>query len=174
MKRSRRSQRVLPSDGGGTGATQRRGERDGPRMCKMLTTSEWTRVSENVAGLQTIDWLRLTDRSPRNGPCFVPGTDYAIGLGEENNMRRLVALALALSLVKPLRCRHRSRSRRRSRPTHVTVVFIDTQREAARSYARATRPRQLPPGLAKKNNRCLPPGQAKALRRWPPLPHGVV
>lgn len=30
---------------------------------KLLTMSEWKTVPENVAGLQIIDWLRLTDRA---------------------------------------------------------------------------------------------------------------
>ena len=31
-----------------------------------------------------------------------------------------------------------------------------------------------PPGLVKKNNGCMPPGQAKKWRRGYPLPHDVV
>ena len=36
------------------------------------------------------------------------------------------------------------------------------------------RPGGCPPGLAKKNNGCLPPGQAKKWRRGEPLPPGVI
>ena len=33
---------------------------------------------------------------------------------------------------------------------------------------------RCPPGLAKKNNGCLPPGQAKKWTRGHPLPHDVI
>lgn len=59
---------------------------------------------------------------------------------------------------------------------HVTVVFNDTQRGSAQSYFVNTYGRgNCPPGLAKKNNGCLPPGQAK--KRYvvgQPLPKGIV
>ena len=42
-------------------------------------------------------------------------------------------------------------------------VYADTQRVAG-----------CPPGLAKKNNGCLPPGQAKKLAVGQPLPYGAV
>ena len=58
----------------------------------------------------------------------------------------------------------------------MTVVFSGTQREAARSYFVTQHGRgNCPPGLAKKNNGCLPPGQAK--KRYVvgrSLPHGIV
>lgn len=54
--------------------------------------------------------------------------------------------------------------------------FGDRDREAVRDYyADAARGGHCPPGLAKKNNGCLPPGQAK--KRWvvgQPLPPAVV
>jgi hypothetical protein len=58
----------------------------------------------------------------------------------------------------------------------VTVVFVDTEREAARSYFVKQHGRgNCPPGLAKKGNGCLPPGQAK--KRYAigqTLPPGIV
>jgi hypothetical protein len=99
-------------------------------------------------------------------------------LGEENSMRRLVALALALSLVGsvPLSAQKPKKQKGKSQETQLTVVFIDTQREAARSYFVTQHGRgNCPPGLAKKNNGCLPPGQAK--KRYVvghSLPHGIV
>jgi hypothetical protein len=58
----------------------------------------------------------------------------------------------------------------------VTVTFAAHDREAARGYFLETHGRgKCPPGLAKKNNGCLPPGQAK--KRYVvghPLPHGIV
>jgi hypothetical protein len=97
-------------------------------------------------------------------------------------MRRLVALAMALSFVgssalsaekKPKKQKAKSQE---THVTHVTIVFSDTQRDAARSYFVTQHGRgHCPPGLAKKNNGCLPPGQAK--KRYVvghPLPHGIV
>ena len=58
----------------------------------------------------------------------------------------------------------------------VTVVFNENQRGTVRSYFIDTYGRgNCPPGLAKKNNGCLPPGQAK--KRYvvgQRLPNGVV
>jgi len=60
--------------------------------------------------------------------------------------------------------------------THLKVAFNDTQRGAVRSYFVNTHGRgNCPPGLAKKNNGCLPPGQAK--KRYAvgqPLPSTVT
>jgi hypothetical protein len=92
-------------------------------------------------------------------------------------MGRLVALVLALSLVGsiPLSAQKPKKQRGNSQETHVTVVFIDTQRAAARSYfVKQHGQGSCPPGLAKKNNGCLPPGQAK--KRYVvghSLPHGI-
>jgi len=53
--------------------------------------------------------------------------------------------------------------------------FNDDQRHAARTYYE---PRwsagHCPPGLAKKGNGCMPPGQAKKWHRGQPLPRDVV
>ena len=95
-----------------------------------------------------------------------------------NTMRRLVALVLALSFVgsTALSAQKPKKQKGKSQETQVTVVFIDTQREAARSYFVKQHGRgNCPPGLAKKNNGCLPPGQAK--KRYvigQPLPRGIV
>lgn len=46
--------------------------------------------------------------------------------------------------------------------SHVALVFGSSDREAARAYFSQKYGRgNCPPGLAKKNNGCLPPGQAK-------------
>jgi hypothetical protein len=93
-------------------------------------------------------------------------------------MRRLVALALALSLVAPiaLSAQKPKKQKGKSQETRVTVVFGDTQRAAARSYfVKAHGRGNCPPGLAKKQNGCLPPGQAK--KRYVvgrSLPRGIV
>ena len=94
-------------------------------------------------------------------------------------MRRLVALALASSLVGPITLsaqKPKKEKEKKSHETQVIVVFSNTQREAARSYFVKEHGRgNCPPGLAKKHNGCLPPGQAK--KRYvvgQSLPHGIV
>jgi uncharacterized protein DUF1236 len=44
---------------------------------------------------------------------------------------------------------------------HRRVVFVDTDRQAARTWWRQSYGRNCPPGLARKDNGCLPPGQAR-------------
>jgi hypothetical protein len=98
----------------------------------------------------------------------------------KNEMRRLVALALASSLVGPITLSaqkpKKEKAKEKSHETQVIVVFSETEREAARSYFVKEHGRgNCPPGLAKKHNGCLPPGQAK--KRYVvghSLPHGIV
>lgn len=53
--------------------------------------------------------------------------------------------------------------------------FQDRQRVAAREYYEPRfRAGNCPPGLAKKNNGCMPPGQAKKWRKGESLPSDVV
>jgi hypothetical protein len=93
-------------------------------------------------------------------------------------MRWLVALALALSLAAPtaLFAQKPPKQKGQSHDSQVTVVFSSTQREAARVYFLEEHGRgNCPPGLAKKQNGCLPPGQAK--KRYVvghSLPQGIV
>jgi hypothetical protein len=54
------------------------------------------------------------------------------------------------------------------------VVIIDSERDYIRDYIRTDYRRHCPPGLAKKNNGCQPPGQAKKYRVGYPLPDDVV
>ena len=79
-------------------------------------------------------------------------------------MRQLVALALALSLVDSIAlfAQKPKEQKGKSQDSQVTVLFSDTEREAARLYFVKEYGRgNCPPGLAKKQNGCLPPGQAK-------------
>lgn len=108
-------------------------------------------------------------------------------------MRRLVVLALALSLVAPLtlsaqkppksgkpekaaKADKAENQKGKPKGGQVTVVFTGTQRGAVRQYFVQQHGRgNCPPGLAKKQNGCLPPGQAK--KRYVvgrPLPHGIA
>ncbi|MBU0622976.1 MAG: RcnB family protein [Gammaproteobacteria bacterium] len=57
----------------------------------------------------------------------------------------------------------------------VSLRFDDRQRKVAREYfSGEVRSGRCPPGLAKKNNGCLPPGQAKKWAVGKALPKGVV
>ena len=106
-------------------------------------------------------------------------------------MKRIFILVLALSFVsamtaaaqKPDKAKDKGKGNSPAThaagtppATHVSVVFDETQRGAVRSYFVNSYGRgNCPPGLAKKNNGCLPPGQAK--KRYvvgQPLPHGIV
>lgn len=58
---------------------------------------------------------------------------------------------------------------------HIGGYFGDSQRRAVHDfYAPQLRAGQCPPGLAKKNNGCLPPGQAKKWAVGQRLPQGVA
>lgn len=53
--------------------------------------------------------------------------------------------------------------------------FTDSQRRAVVEYYEPRfKAGKCPPGLAKKNNGCMPPGQAKQWRKGSPLPRDVV
>ncbi|PQA77357.1 hypothetical protein [Rhodoferax sp. TS-BS-61-7] len=53
--------------------------------------------------------------------------------------------------------------------------FGDDQRHAAHDYYGKQKAKgHCPPGLAKKNNGCMPPGQAKKWAKGQPLPRDVV
>jgi hypothetical protein len=57
----------------------------------------------------------------------------------------------------------------------VRFAFSDGDRVAVRDYyGGGFEGRSCPPGLAKKNNGCMPPGQAKKWAIGRPLPSGVV
>lgn len=59
--------------------------------------------------------------------------------------------------------------------TNVNVYFNDRQRNIVRNYyTEEYQSGHCPPGLAKKNNGCMPPGQAKKWKKGHPLPHDVV
>ena len=61
-------------------------------------------------------------------------------------------------------------------PPHGRVVIVDRDRDTVRTYYRREfTAGNCPPGLAKKNNGCLPPGQAN--RAWAvgqPLPPEII
>jgi len=58
---------------------------------------------------------------------------------------------------------------------NVNIYFNDQHRNVLSNYYREEfHSGHCPPGLAKKNNGCMPPGQAKKWRKGYPLPHDVV
>ena len=63
-----------------------------------------------------------------------------------------------------------------SREPRVGGYFDDRDKQVARTYygERVASGKGCPPGLAKKNNGCMPPGQAKKYQVGEPLPAGVV
>lgn len=67
--------------------------------------------------------------------------------------------------------REDDRGAQRDRRSH----FGDHEREIAHGYfAEQYRAGRCPPGLAKKHNGCMPPGQAKKWMVGRPLPHDVI
>lgn len=84
-------------------------------------------------------------------------------------MTRLAALALALSLAGSMTVSAQKGKKQKDQPqkdkpheARVNVGFGNPQRDAVRSYFIGAYGRgNCPPGLAKKNNGCLPPGQAR-------------
>jgi Ni/Co efflux regulator RcnB len=79
----------------------------------------------------------------------------------------------------PSRDRDGDRDQRASSNVSINVqiggYFGEPQRVAARDYyAPRFKAGNCPPGLAKKNNGCLPPGQAKKWQMGRPLPRDVV
>jgi Ni/Co efflux regulator RcnB len=98
-------------------------------------------------------------------------------------MKRLLYALVVLALAVPSSPafagdKDKNKDKDKAKPAKVEkhkVVIVDTDRQAAQSWWRQTYGRNCPPGLAKKNNGCLPPGQAK--KRYvvgQPLPTVVV
>ena len=63
----------------------------------------------------------------------------------------------------------------KDKQVRVGGYFSDTQRTTVRTYyGEQYRVGNCPPGLAKKNNGCMPPGQAKKWSRGQPLPASLI
>lgn len=94
------------------------------------------------------------------------------------------ALASAAHATKPDwvgKGKHKHGDDEQRQEQHATVdirvggYFGDDQRRAAQDYYGGQSAKgHCPPGLAKKNNGCMPPGQAKKWSRGQPLPRDVV
>jgi hypothetical protein len=98
-------------------------------------------------------------------------------------MLAVVALALSGTVQADKPDKHdrpenadKGKHKDRDAGSDVTLVFTSDQRDRARGFFVETYGRgNCPPGLAKKRNGCLPPGQAK--RRYTvgrPLPSGIA
>jgi hypothetical protein len=87
----------------------------------------------------------------------------------------LVALALTAGPAAA-HGKHKHKAKAKGKDKGVAVVFVDRDRDVVRTYFVDTYGRaSCPPGLAKKGNGCLPPGQAK--KRYvigQPLPSAIV
>jgi Ni/Co efflux regulator RcnB len=69
---------------------------------------------------------------------------------------------LAAPAVAAAQGRGKGKGKHKGKHDGDRVVFVDTDRDVVRSWWNDTYGRgNCPPGLAKKNNGCLPPGQAK-------------
>lgn len=66
------------------------------------------------------------------------------------------------------------RQARDARQPRAGAYFDDRDRESVRRYYSSYSGKSCPPGLAKKNNGCMPPGQAKKWDVGRPLPSDVV
>lgn len=71
----------------------------------------------------------------------------------------------------------KSKKAKHSQTPHVPVggYFVEHQRVVVTTYyGQQRKAGRCPPGLAKKNNGCMPPGQARKWQMGQPLPSGVV
>jgi hypothetical protein len=76
-------------------------------------------------------------------------------------MSRVAAVALIFALLSPAVV-FAGKKKEKKHETETVIVFTDDDRHAAHVYFEDKHGRgKCPPGLAKKNNGCLPPGQAK-------------
>ena len=98
------------------------------------------------------------------------------------NMRSIAGSAIALALMLSgfavmadnAKDKDKEKDKVRGQQQQTVVVFGDQDKRAARSYWRQTYGRRCPPGLAKKNNGCLPPGiAAKRYAIGQPIPEGL-
>lgn len=92
-------------------------------------------------------------------------------------MRRLAVLALIVFFAfPPALLAGKPKKKEKGDDPKAAVIFADDEREAVRFYFVEKHGRgHCPPGLAKKNDGCLPPGQAK--KRYSVgqrLPPGVI
>jgi Ni/Co efflux regulator RcnB len=77
---------------------------------------------------------------------------------------------------KAAKWNHKAGKHKDSDDVRVGAFFNDDHRNRARTYYTTTYAggKACPPGLAKKNNGCMPPGQAKKFAVGQPLPAGTV
>ena len=76
-------------------------------------------------------------------------------------MQRLSAVLMVVALASPAAALAGGKGKGKGKGKGGKVVFIDNDRQVVRTWWVDTYGRDCPPGLAKKGNGCLPPGQAK-------------
>jgi len=92
-------------------------------------------------------------------------------------MKRLAVFALIACFVfPPTLLAGKGKKKDKRYDDRAPLIFVDDERDAVRLYFVEEHGRgNCPPGLAKKNNGCLPPGQAKKWYRiGHRLPPGVM
>lgn len=86
-----------------------------------------------------------------------------------------MALAEKPSLAGKGKDKDRGDGASRGGDVRVSIQFDTRQQTVVREYyGKEFKVGHCPPGLAKKKNGCMPPGQAKKWRRGAPLPRDVV
>jgi len=86
-----------------------------------------------------------------------------------------MALAEKPSLAGKGKDKDRGDDASRGGDVRVSIQFDTRQQTVVREYyGKEFKVGHCPPGLAKKKNGCMPPGQAKKWRRGAPLPRDVV
>jgi hypothetical protein len=77
-------------------------------------------------------------------------------------MSRVAVLALIVSLASPAVLLAAKKKEKNKHEAETVIVFAEDDRSTAHVYFEGKHGRgKCPPGLAKKNNGCLPPGHAK-------------
>ena len=103
---------------------------------------------------------------------------------------KLIVIAISLLFVGPALAdkpawagsknkggKHEQKKEKRnnSSDANATVQFDDQQRNVIHNYyTKQYQSGHCPPGLAKKNNGCMPPGQAQKWQKGRPLPREVI
>ncbi len=115
-------------------------------------------------------------------PCWAEKPDWAGGPGNKREpmheqMREHQPPGQGTQQERGYGPRHEQAQAGRNAPTRNAggAKFADRQRESVRDYFEPrVRAGRCPPGLAKKNNGCLPPGQAKQWVMGQVLPRDLV
>jgi Ni/Co efflux regulator RcnB len=91
-------------------------------------------------------------------------------------LRAVLALSLLLVAANPAYAKKDKHGKNKHEQVAHGQYFDERHRTVTHQYydARFAQSKKCPPGLARKNNGCLPPGQAKKWQVGKPLPRDVV